>query len=62
MPIRCLFARICLFSLLAIASAAAQAPEGIPRDLARFRAQQIKDVSYQLNYNITSESRFHHRT
>jgi aminopeptidase N len=52
MPIRCLFARICLFSLLAIASAAAQAPEGIPRDLARFRAQQIKDVSYQLNYNI----------
>jgi hypothetical protein len=26
----------------------AQAPEGIPRDLARFRAQQIKDVRYLL--------------
>ena len=30
----------------------AQAPEGIPRDLARFRAQQVKDVRYQLSYNI----------
>jgi aminopeptidase N len=30
-----------------------QAPEGIPRDLARQRAQQLKDVRYQLSYTIT---------
>jgi len=30
-----------------------QAPAGIPRDLARFRVQQLKDVRYQLSYTIT---------
>ncbi|HKR96364.1 MAG TPA: M1 family aminopeptidase, partial [Candidatus Angelobacter sp.] len=32
------------------------APEGIPRDLARQRAQQIKDVRYQLSYTLTPKS------
>ncbi|MGZ4890039.1 MAG: M1 family metallopeptidase [Candidatus Angelobacter sp.] len=30
-----------------------QAPAGIPRDLARLRAQQLKDIRYQLSYTIT---------
>ena len=29
-----------------------QAPDGIPRDLARQRTQQIKDVRYELAYNL----------
>src|SRR5215475_10421804 len=33
-----------------------QAPEGIPRDLARFRAQQLKDIRYQLSYTITPKA------
>ncbi len=33
-----------------------QAPVGIPRDLARFRAQQLKDVRYQLSYTITPKA------
>jgi aminopeptidase N len=37
------------FSSIAIS---AQAPEGIPRDLALQRAQQLKDVQYQLAYNL----------
>ncbi len=49
-------ATICLFSLLFVTSAFAQAPEGIPRELARFRAQQIKDVRYQLSYTITPKA------
>ncbi len=32
---------------------AAQVPEGIPRDLARQRAQQISDVRYHLSYTLT---------
>jgi aminopeptidase N len=36
----------------------AQAPAGIPRDLARFRAQQLKDVRYQLSYTITPKADF----
>lgn len=52
MTIRRPLARICLFSLLAIASAAGQAPDGVPRDLAQLRAQQLTDIRYQLNYNI----------
>ncbi|MCU1331898.1 MAG: Peptidase rane alanine aminopeptidase [Candidatus Angelobacter sp.] len=36
----------------------AQAPAGIPRDLARLRAQQLKDVRYQLNYAITPKADF----
>jgi aminopeptidase N len=33
-----------------------QAPEGIPRDLARQRAQQLKDVRYQLSFTITPKA------
>jgi aminopeptidase N len=33
-----------------------QAPVGIPRDLARFRAQQLRDVRYQLSYTITPKA------
>jgi aminopeptidase N len=36
----------------------AQAPAGIPRDLARLRAQQLKDVRYQINYAITPKADF----
>lgn len=42
----------CVASVLAFA----QAPEGIPRDLARLRAQQLKDVRYQLSYMITPKA------
>ncbi|HEX3093845.1 MAG TPA: hypothetical protein VHW72_14530, partial [Candidatus Angelobacter sp.] len=38
------------------AAAESPAPEGIPRDLARFRAQQIQDVRYQLSYTITPKA------
>ena len=55
MPTRYRLATICVFSLLFVTSAFAQAPEGIPRELARFRAQQIKDVRYQLSYTIHSQ-------
>ena len=34
-------------------SAGNSAPAGIPRDLARFRAQQLKDIRYQLSFTIT---------
>jgi len=34
------------------AAAGNQAPEGIPRELARLRAQQLKDVRYRLSYTI----------
>ena len=51
-------ATICLFSLLFVTSAFAQAPAGIPRDLARFRAQQLKDVRYQLTFTITPKADF----
>jgi aminopeptidase N len=36
----------------------AQAPAGIPRDLARLRAQQLKDVRYELSYTITPKADF----
>ncbi|HEV7552736.1 MAG TPA: M1 family aminopeptidase [Candidatus Angelobacter sp.] len=36
----------------------AQAPAGIPRDLARLRAQQLKDVRYELSYTITRKADF----
>jgi aminopeptidase N len=35
-----------------------QAPVGIPRDLARLRAQELKDVRYQLSYTITPKADF----
>ena len=56
MPTRYRLATIVLCSLLFVTSAFAQAPEGIPRDLARLRAQQLKDVRYQLSYTITPKS------
>ncbi|HZU31746.1 MAG TPA: M1 family aminopeptidase [Candidatus Angelobacter sp.] len=44
----------CIAFLLCVASIVtfAQAPEGIPREFARQRAQQIKDVRYQIAYNL----------
>ena len=56
MPTRHRFASICLFSLLFVTSAFAQAPAGIPRELARLRAQQLKDVRYQLTFTITPKA------
>ncbi len=35
-----------------------QAPVGIPRDLARLRAQQLNDVRYQLAFTITPKADF----
>src|SRR5215469_12568133 len=40
--------RVFVLMLLACGVAQAQAPEGIPRDLARQRAEQISDVRYHL--------------
>jgi aminopeptidase N len=40
------------------ASAGSPAPEGIPRDLARLRAQQLKDVRYRLSFSITPKANF----
>ena len=37
-------------------AAATIAPEGIPRDIARFRAQQLKDIRYRLSYTITPKA------
>jgi len=56
MPTRYRLGTICLSSLLFVTSAFAGAPEGIPRELARFRAQQIQDVRYQLSYTITPKA------
>src|SRR5262249_31601649 len=38
------------------ASLWAQTPEGIPRDLARQRAQQLAEVRYQLSYELTPKA------
>jgi aminopeptidase N len=40
---------LCLLPLLSLA----QAPEGIPRDLARLRAQQVSDVRYHLSFSLS---------
>jgi aminopeptidase N len=53
--------RLILLFLVVVSAAWAQsaspgAPVGIPRDLARFRAQQLKDVRYQLSYTITPKA------
>src|SRR5215471_12916017 len=40
----------------AVAKAGAEAPEGIPRDLARLRAQQLQDVRYRLSYSVTEKA------
>src|SRR5262249_62140822 len=39
--------------LAATAPLAAQVPEGIPRELARQRAQQISDVRYSRTFDLT---------
>jgi aminopeptidase N len=39
-----------------VVSVGSSAPEGIPRDLARLRAQQLKDIRYQLSYTITPKA------
>ncbi|MBZ5493906.1 MAG: ERAP1-like C-terminal domain-containing protein [Acidobacteriia bacterium] len=56
MPTRHILRRIVLFILLFTTGAISQAPVGIPRDLARLRAQQLKDVRYQLSFTITPKS------
>jgi aminopeptidase N len=48
----CVALVFCFSSCLSWMAAFAQAPEGIPRDLARQRAQQLKDVRYELAYNL----------
>jgi aminopeptidase N len=55
--------RLILFFLVVVSAAWAQsaspgAPVGIPRDLARLRAQQLKDVRYQLSFTITPKADF----
>jgi aminopeptidase N len=47
-----------VFFALTTYLAFAQAPIGIPRDLARLRAQQLKDLRYQLSYTITPKADF----
>lgn len=39
-------------------SAGSPVPVGIPRDLARLRAQQLKDIRYQLSFSITPRADF----
>jgi aminopeptidase N len=58
MPTRHRLAGVCLFSLLLTTVAFAQAPEGIPRDLARQRAQQLKDIRYALTFTLTPKADF----
>jgi aminopeptidase N len=48
--------RIVLFCLAVAAVACAQAPEGIPRQLARERAANISDVRYKLSFTLTPKS------
>ena len=55
-----------LFFLIVVSAAWAQsasleAPVGIPRDLARLRAQQLKDVRYQLSLHHHTQSGFRQR-
>jgi len=42
----------CLLAVMAAATVWAQAPEGIPRELARQRAQEISDVRYHLSFDL----------
>jgi aminopeptidase N len=42
-----------LATVFLVASSWGQAPEGIPRDLARQRAQQVSDVRYQLSFSLS---------
>src|SRR5437660_4305273 len=49
-------AALVAFLILLGAAALAQAPVGIPRDLARQRAQQLKDVRYQLSFTLVPKA------
>jgi aminopeptidase N len=46
----------CLFAVMAAATAWAQAPEGIPRELARQRAEEISDVRYHLSFELAAHA------
>jgi aminopeptidase N len=52
LPLIAFFGLSLIFLTIAPAQAQAQAPEGIPRDLARLRAQQLSNVRYQLSYTL----------
>jgi aminopeptidase N len=54
--IRRLQVGLCFVGMLVVTKAFAQAPEGIPRDLARQRAQQLTDIRYDLRYTITPKA------
>ena len=43
---------LCAFALLIQGTTLAEAPEGIPRDLARQRAEQVSDVRYRLTFDL----------
>ncbi|HLJ89106.1 MAG TPA: M1 family aminopeptidase [Candidatus Angelobacter sp.] len=45
--------KLALFTLLAVGNLMASAPVGIPRDLARQRAERISDVRYRLQFALT---------
>jgi aminopeptidase N len=49
----CMLALALLFLSMAIF---AQAPAGIPRELAQARAKQLKDIRYQLSYSLTPKA------
>ena len=56
-PRLCLGALRCgVLAILAVSVAWAQAPEGIPRELARQRAQQISDVHYHLRLDVSAHT------
>src|SRR5215472_10503215 len=56
-PRLCLGALRCgVLALLAVSVAWAQAPEGIPRELARQRAQQISDLQYHLSLDVAAHA------
>jgi aminopeptidase N len=44
------------FPVLAVAVLWAQAPEGIPRDMARQRAHQVSDVRYHLSFDVAAHA------
>jgi aminopeptidase N len=48
----CIALVFCFSSSFSSMAAFSQAPEGIPHDLARQRAQQLKDLRYELAYNL----------
>jgi aminopeptidase N len=53
--IRRLLAGICFVGILMVTTAFTQAPEGIPRELARQRAQRLSNIRYELSYTIHSK-------